>query len=216
MAFRTQLSAYTVSLSLSLGGSLRPDIVQGLSALSFGTQHVKYQQQKKKGIKIDLMFINCNNPYTVSVPCPSAFGNAKTIRNDNSSRFGKYIDIHFNHNGVIEGARIEQFLLEKSRVCRQVRALADVYFACSCVTSLCWRGCPLAYFFLLGSRGEELSHLLLHANGDEYRAEKDAESGHCFRVHLSHNGNSLCFLLHYPSAFWSLSEWLQSIRAADG
>uniref|UniRef100_A0A5B7A9V3 Putative myosin-2 n=1 Tax=Davidia involucrata TaxID=16924 RepID=A0A5B7A9V3_DAVIN len=44
------------------------------------------------------------------------FGNAKTSRNDNSSRFGKLIEIHFSATGKICGAKIQTFLLEKSRV----------------------------------------------------------------------------------------------------
>jgi len=45
-----------------------------------------------------------------------AIGNAKTTRNDNSSRFGKFIEIHFNKQFHIQGASMRTYLLEKSRV----------------------------------------------------------------------------------------------------
>uniref|UniRef100_A0A3B5LRV6 Myosin heavy chain 7 n=1 Tax=Xiphophorus couchianus TaxID=32473 RepID=A0A3B5LRV6_9TELE len=95
---------------------------------------------EKKGTLED-QIIQCN-------PALEAFGNAKTIRNDNSSRFGKFIRIHFAASGKLASADIETYLLEKSRVTFQLRAERDYHI----------------FYQILSQKKPELLEMLLITN----------------------------------------------------
>ncbi|XP_042261667.1 myosin heavy chain, fast skeletal muscle-like [Thunnus maccoyii] len=86
-------------------------------------------------------------------PLLEAYGNAKTVRNDNSSRFGKFIRIHFASTGKLASADIETYLLEKSRVTFQLSAERSYH---------------IFYQLMTGHKPELIEALLITTNPYDY------------------------------------------------
>ncbi|KAM8723552.1 myosin heavy chain, fast skeletal muscle-like isoform 2-T2 [Acanthopagrus schlegelii] len=114
---------------------------------AIGAKKADAQQQTSK-IKGSL-----EDQIVAANPLLEAYGNAKTVRNDNSSRFGKFIRIHFGTTGKLSSADIETYLLEKSRVTFQLSAERSYH---------------IFYQLMTGHKPELLEALLITTNPYDY------------------------------------------------
>ncbi|KAK8581891.1 hypothetical protein V6N13_144886 [Hibiscus sabdariffa] len=137
-----------------------------------------------------------------SNPLLEAFGNARTVRNDNSSRFGKFVEIQFDANGRISGAAVRTYLLERSRVVQ----ITDPERNYHCFYQLCASGKdaekyklghPSHFHYLNQSKTYELEGV---SNAEEYMktrramdivgiSHEDQEAIFCTLAAILHLGN---------------------------
>lgn len=141
-----------------------------------------------------------------SNPVLEAFGNAKTNRNDNSSRFGKYMDVQFGFTGAPQGGNILNYLLEKSRVIHQ---------------SAGERNFHIFYQMLAGASDELLRDLQLKRNLDCYYylsdgvgKMKEGIGRSCLMIFTNFRPTVVCHASTIPtiSGLWSVQWALLNYR----
>ena len=133
-----------------------------MQCITYYFSKLKKKKESRESVlytgKLDNMVIKEQNPLEKKIldcnPILEGFGNAKTVRNDNSSRFGKYVKIKINKiSNLIEGAQMYTYLLEKSRI-TELGPLERNYH--------------IFYFFLKGAEDEFLKECFLTRDIKEY------------------------------------------------
>uniref|UniRef100_A0A3Q3D7D0 Myosin Ic, paralog a n=1 Tax=Hippocampus comes TaxID=109280 RepID=A0A3Q3D7D0_HIPCM len=128
-----------------------------------------------------------------SNPILEAFGNAKTLKNDNSSRFGKYMDVQFNFKGMPVGGHILNYLLEESRVVHQNHGERNFH---------------IFYQLLDGGSSELLQMLDLERNPQNYQY---LVKGSCSKVSSMSDKNNWKVLMNALSVLGFTEEDLQNL-----
>ena len=133
-----------------------------MQCITYYFSKLKKKKESRESViytgKLENMVIKEQNPLEKKIldcnPILEGFGNAKTVRNDNSSRFGKYVKIKINRNtNLIEGAQMYTYLLEKSRI-TELGPLERNYH--------------IFYFFLRGADDKLLKECFLTRNIKDY------------------------------------------------
>ena len=150
---KRSISSFQPPSCRGLGLSRRPSVKRGMGLSTDATiteilPESSHPQQRPMfdkqaswilGSQIEVQILEAN-------PILESFGNARTVRNDNSSRFGKYIELQFKSTGSLIGATIETYLLEKVRLIRTEKGERNYH---------------IFYEIMKGASEEELKEYLL-------------------------------------------------------